>query len=60
MKGDQLVIEGYRKASTPFGTADIKTKEEWFLSADGRTLTITTTTATSSFGEQTRKQIYTK
>jgi hypothetical protein len=56
---DQLVIEGTTKATTPFGPAEIRTKEEWSLTADGRTLTITTTTS-SSLGNPTRKQVYTK
>ena len=57
---DQLVIEGSTKVNTPFGNTERKAKEEWSLSADGRTLTITTTSAGSPFGNPTRKQIYTK
>jgi hypothetical protein len=57
---DQLVIEGSKKVNTPFGTAEIKTQEEWSLSADQKALTILTTTTNASFGKQTRRQIYTK
>jgi len=57
---NQLVIESSSKVKTPFGDTEKKTKEEWSLSADGRTLTITTTAVGSPFGNPTRKQVYTK
>jgi hypothetical protein len=57
--GDQLIIESSNTINTPFGPAEIKVKEEWLLSADGRTLIITTTT-NSALGPQTQKRIYTK
>ncbi len=56
-----LVIDGFSKVSTPFGNTEQRKKEEWSLSADGRTLTITTTTASNSpFGKSTRTQLYNK
>ncbi len=57
---DHLVIEGTAKVRTPFGNTEMSTKEDWSLSADGRTLTVTTTAVNSTFGNPTRKQVYTK
>jgi len=58
-EGDKLVIGCGRKVVTPFGDIVTNTKEEWSLSADGKTLTVTTTTSGSQ-GAQTRKQVYLK
>jgi hypothetical protein len=55
--GTQLIIESFNTTNTPFGPAEIKMKEEWSLSDDGRTLIITTTTH-SALGTQTQKRIY--
>jgi len=57
----KLVIEAAAKVNTPFGSTEIETKDEWFLSADGRTLTVMTTrTGTTPYGNPIRKQVYTK
>jgi hypothetical protein len=60
LNGDQLLIQATRKINTPFGNVEIPTKEEWVLSADQHTLTVTTTTTTTQFGSRTQKQTYTK
>jgi hypothetical protein len=55
-----LIIEGTATVKTPFGNTEAKRKEEWSLSVDGRTLTVTSTAVDSTFGNSTRKQVYTK
>jgi len=59
LNGDQLLIQATRNIKTPFGNTEIPTKEEWVLSADQNTLTITTTT-TTQFGSNAQKKIYTR
>jgi hypothetical protein len=60
LNGDQLLIQETRHVKTPFGSVEIPTKEEWELSADLNTLTVTTTTSTTQFGSRTQKQTYTR
>lgn len=39
-KNDKLKLETTRSFNTPMGEVSLKTKEDWELSADGKTLTI--------------------
>jgi hypothetical protein len=57
--GEKLVIEGMRTVATPFGTTEIKTKEEWMLSDNGQVLTVVTTTSDLR-GDRTQKKVYNK
>ncbi len=57
--GDNLVIDGTRKFSGPNGEMEMKFKEVYSLSADGKTLTVTSTNSTPN-GERTSKQVYNK
>jgi len=56
---DTLVIEGTQKMSTPNGDFDIDIKNEYSLSADGKTLTLVSTRSTPQ-GDTTTKQIFNK
>jgi hypothetical protein len=56
---DRLVIEGTQKINSPRGDFDLQVKEEFSLSADGKTLTVQTTRDTP-MGENTSKQVFTK
>jgi hypothetical protein len=58
-EGDKLIISGTRKVDTPFGATEIKSKEEWSLSADGNVLAIITTVK-ASVGDFVQKHVYTK
>jgi hypothetical protein len=55
-----LVIEGVRKFSGQNGEMQINSKEEWSLSADGKVLTVMTTTTGSPMGDRKQKQVYNK
>jgi len=57
---DTLVIEGTRKFSGPNGDMEMPFKEEYSLSADGKVLTVTTTSATPQGDQRTSKQVYNK
>lgn len=57
--GSTIVNEGSQSISTPRGDMTIETKEVYSVSADGKVLTIETTSKTPR-GEQTRKQVFTK
>jgi hypothetical protein len=56
-EGGKLIINGTTKANTPFGSTEIKAREEWSLSEDGKTLTILLTVSTSR-GDIKTKQVY--
>src|SRR5207247_3592228 len=56
---DSLVIEGTQKVSSPRGDFEVQVKEEFSLSADGKTLTVHTTRNTP-MGENTMKQVFNK
>lgn len=58
-EGEKLVIMSSRLVATPFGEVEIQTEEEWSLSEDGKTLTITTRNL-GGFSAQVTKQIYSK
>ncbi len=56
---DSLVIEGTQKVSSLRGDFEVQVKEEFSLSADGKTLTVHTTRNTP-MGENTMKQVFNK
>jgi len=57
--GTTLVTQGKATMSGPNGDSEISTREVRSLSADGKTMTVETTT-TSPRGENTRKAVYLK
>jgi hypothetical protein len=58
--GDVLVIEGVQKFTNQAGDAmEMKFKDEYSLSADGKVLTVTNTSSGPQ-GERTSKQVYNK
>ena len=57
--GPSLVTEGNNTVSTPNGDMQVKTKEVRSLSADGKTMTVVTTSTTPQ-GERTRTTIFDK
>jgi hypothetical protein len=58
--GDKLVIESNQVFQTPNGdTREMKSRDEYALSADGAVLTLTTTRTTPQ-GERTSKQVFNK
>lgn len=57
--GSKLVTRGTQKMTTPNGEMSITVTEVRSLSADGKTLTVETTTV-SQMGENTRKMVYVK
>lgn len=57
--GNTLVTEGKATMSGPNGDMEISSREVRSLSADGKTMTVETTTITAR-GENTRKMVYTK
>jgi hypothetical protein len=59
LAGDNLVIETEEPYGGMPGNATLKTKEAWSLSADGKTLTITTSRDVPAKHE-TYKQVYTR
>lgn len=59
LDGSTIVNEGSQSVSTPRGDMTIETKEVYSVSADGKVLTIETTSKTPR-GEQTRKQVFAK
>lgn len=58
--GDKLTIEGVRKFSGPNGEMEMPFKEEYSLSADGKALTVTSTTTPPQGEPRTSKQVYNK
>jgi hypothetical protein len=58
-EGTTLVTSGTASLSTPQGDRQITSREVRSLSADGKTMTVETTTSTP-MGENTRKLVYTK
>jgi hypothetical protein len=58
-EGDKLIINETTKANTPFGSTEIKTKEEWSLSEDGKILTVVMT-AGAAGREIKTKQVYSR
>lgn len=60
LSGDTLVIEGVRKFSGPNGDTEMPFKEEYSLSADGKVLTVISTSSNPQGEQQTRKQVYNK
>jgi hypothetical protein len=59
LQGEALVIEGTQKVTNKRGEMDVKLREEWSLSDDGKTLTIKNT-RTGRRRDQTTKQVFTK
>lgn len=59
LEGDRLVVENTRPAPSRRGDTQIQEKEEWSLSSDGRSLTITRTIP-SRRGDRLHTQVYTK
>jgi len=59
LQGNALVIEGTQKVTNKRGEMDVKLREEWSLSEDGKTLTITTS-RTARRRDQSSKQVFTK
>ncbi len=60
MQGDKLVIDSKGSFQTPNGdTREVSTHDEYTLSADGKTLTITSTRPTPQ-GDRTSKQVFNK
>jgi hypothetical protein len=57
LQGDTLVIETIQPYGGMPGNATLKVKETWALSADGKTLTITTTRDVAA-RQQAYKQVY--
>ncbi|MBZ5498257.1 MAG: hypothetical protein LAP85_17795 [Acidobacteriia bacterium] len=55
---NKLVIEQYGSVSSPFGTTEVNTKEEWSLSENGKILTVATVSRGFGGEMETRKQIY--
>jgi hypothetical protein len=58
--GDVLVLEGVRKFSGPNGDMEMPFKDEYSLSADGKVLTVKSTSNNPQGEQQTRKQVYNK
>jgi len=58
-EGEQLIIEGTQKVTSPRGDMEVNLREVYSLSADGKTLTILSTRTTPQ-GERTTKQVYNK
>jgi arylamine N-acetyltransferase len=56
-EGSALITEGTMTATTPMGEMQMTTKEVRELSADGKTMTVTTTTD-SPRGTMTRKTVF--
>jgi hypothetical protein len=60
VEGEKIVIDSKGTFQTPQGdTREVSTHEEYTLSADGKTLTITTTRPTPQ-GDRTSKQVFNK
>jgi hypothetical protein len=55
-EGDKLIIDKSVRADTPFGRTERKERAEWFLSDDGNTLTVVSTSGDSL--SSIRKQVY--
>jgi hypothetical protein len=58
-EGESLIIESTTAMSTPNGDVTITAKEVRTVSADGKTMTVVTTTQ-SPMGERTMKRVYDK
>jgi hypothetical protein len=58
--GDVLMLEGVRKFSGPNGDMEMPFKDEYSLSADGKVLTVKSTSNNPQGEQQTRKQVYNK
>jgi hypothetical protein len=58
-EGATLVTSGTASMTTPQGDRQITSREVRSLSADGKTMTVETTT-TTAMGENTRKMVYVK
>jgi len=58
-EGNTLVTQGKATITTPNGDSEISSYEVRSLSADGKTMTVETTTTTAR-GENTRKMVYVK
>lgn len=57
--GEKIVFDGHTKTDTPFGPVEMTTLEEWGLSADGKVLTITSSSQASG-RRLILKQVYNK
>jgi hypothetical protein len=59
-EGEKLVVENTRKVSGREDEVEIVTREEWTISADSHTLTITTKVSNPRGRERTATQVYTR